>query len=218
MKYDFHINDAIRVEYRLTTDGPSFPRGYAQIERETRAAGGNGVVAACALAKWGANVLLTGNAVGDDSHGQLIGAQLSQVPNLTYEAQVQPGLETPYAILLQAGTHGIGTLLSASASRIELPKRSQNSQVAGFFFGAPSSFGEEGTSIILRAPSQDYEALLGSLEAVSACYLSLLGDDVGADEKEAFTACVVGRYKTAFGGIETIPTIEEIEAFLSVER
>lgn len=218
MKYDFHVHDAIRVEYRLTTDGPSFPRGYAQIERETRHAGGNGVVAACALAKWGASVLLTGNAIGDDSHGQLIVSQLDKVPNLTFQPQIEEGLETPYAILLRAGSHGIGTLLSGSASRIELMKRPQNSQIAGFFFGAPSSFGEEGARVFLQAASQDYEALLGSLETVSACYLSLLGDEVSPEEKEAFTTCVVGKYKAAFGGIETIPSIEEIEASMSVER
>lgn len=218
MKYDFHVHDAIRVEYRITTDGPSFPRGYAQIERETRAAGGNGVIAACALARWGASVLLTGNAIGDDSHGQLIVSQLGQVPNLTFEPHIEPGLETPYAILLQAGTHGIGTLLNPSASRLELRKQAQNAQTAGFFFGAPSAFGDEGSSITLRAPSQDYEALVGSLEAVSACYLSLLGDEVGPEEKEAFVTCVVEKYKAGFGGIETIPTIEEIEASLSFER
>lgn len=218
MKYDFHVHDAIRVEYRITTDGPSFPRGYSQIERESRGAGGNGVVVACALAKWGATVLLTGNAIGEDAHGQLLVSQLSRVPNLTYEAQVEPGLETPYAILLQAGGHGIGTMLSATAGRVELRKRPQNSHIAGFFFGDPASFGEAGATAVLRAPTQDYDSLVSSLEAVSACYLSLLGDEVSPAEKQAFTACVVGKYTAAFGGIESIPTIEEIEASLSVER
>ncbi|MBW3636981.1 MAG: carbohydrate kinase family protein [Armatimonadetes bacterium] len=218
MKYDFHVHDAIRVEYRVSTDGPSFPRGYATIERETRAAGGNGVVAACALARWGAQVLLSGNALGDDPHGQFLQRELEKVPNLTFEAQIEAGIETPYAILIRAGTHNIGTLLCASASRLALPKRAQDASVAGFFFGETASFGAQGAPAILSAPSQDYSALVATLQTVASCYASLLGDQVSADDKTAFVSCVVESYQKAFDGPHSIPSLEEIEAFLGNER
>ena len=217
MKTDFHVHDTLRVEYRVATDGPSFPRGYAQIERETRSAGGNGVLAACALAKWGANVLLTGNPIGDDEHGRFLQTQLEKIPNLTFKAQIESGLETPYAIMLRAGHHDVGTLLSRTAARVSLPPKPYNPG-AGLFFGPHASSGESGTPMILRAPTQNYEALIGSLEAVCALYLSLLGEEIGAAEKMAFTECVVRRYQAAFGGPESVPGLEEIEAFLGGER
>jgi hypothetical protein len=218
MKYDFHVHDVIRVEYRVTTDNPSFPRGHAQIENEERVVGGNGVIAACALARWGATVLLTGNAIGDDSHGRFLVSELAKVPNLTYEPQIDAAVNTPYAILLKAGPHSVGTLLSPPAARITLEKRAQNPALAGFFFGDPSAFGEEGSKTILRAPSQDYDALACTLEAVAVCYLSLLGDGVSPAEKAAFVKFVFERYTSSFGGIESIPTLEEIETSLRAER
>jgi hypothetical protein len=218
MKYDFHVHDVVRVEYRIATDGPSFPRGYSQIESEARVVGGSGAVAACALARWGATVLLTGNPIGEDSHGRFLVEQLSQVPNLTYEAQIEPEIETPYAILLKAGSHSVGTLLSPTAAKVPLEKRSQNSSLAGFYFGDRASFGEAGTPVLLRAPSQDYASVVASLEAAAVCYLSLLGEGVSPSQKSAFTAFVVEKYNAGFGGIETIATMEEIEASLRDER
>jgi hypothetical protein len=218
MKYDFHVHDVIRVEYRVTTDSPSFPRGHAQIENEERVAGGNGVVAACALARWGASVLLTGNAIGDDSHGRFLIGELAKVPNLTYQPQIDAEVDTPYAILLKAGSHSIGTLLSPMAARVTIDRRAQNPALAGFFFGDPAAFGEEGSKAILRAPSQDYDSLANSLEAVAVCYLSLLGDGVSPAEKAAFVKYVLEKYTSSFGGIESIPTIEEIETSLRAER
>ncbi|HEX9998508.1 MAG TPA: hypothetical protein VGB45_15320 [Abditibacterium sp.] len=218
MKYDFHIHDTVRVEYRVATNGPSFPRGYAQIEHETRSAGGNGTLAACALAKWGAKVLLTGNAIGGDEHGSFLAKELTKVPNLTFEPQVDLEIQTPYAILLKAGTHDVGTLLSVTAAQVVIQRLPQDPTVAGFFIGDNASFGEIGTSAILREPTQDYEALINSLASVSACYLSLLGAEIGADEKAAFVECVVEKYKASFGGPQTVPTLEEIEAWLNDER
>lgn len=218
MKYDFHVHDVVRVEYRIVTDGPAFPRGYSQIENEARLVGGNGTVAACALARWGASVLLTGNPIGNDSHGRFLQEQLSNVPNLTYEPQVKPDLETPYAILLKAGTHSVGTMLSPSAAKVQFEKRSQNAGIAGFFFGDRASFGDEGVSATLRAPSQDYPSLVATLEAAAVCYLSLLGDGVSPSQKSAFISYVVEKYDSSFGGIETIPSMEEIEASLRDER
>lgn len=213
MKYDFHVHDAIRVEYRVSTDGPSFPRGYALIEGETRAAGGNGVVAACALARWGARVLLSGNALGDDEHGRFLIQELAKFPNLSFEPQIEAALATPYAILLRAGTHSVGTLLSASASRLAIQKCAQDGDIAGFFFGDAVGFGAAGVPAILRAPSQDYESLLASLEAVATCYLSLLGAEVSAEDKAAFVSFVTEKYRHAFAGPQSIPSMEEIEAF-----
>jgi hypothetical protein len=218
MKYDFHVHDVIRVEYRVITDGSSFPRGYAQIEREERVIGGNGVLAAYALAKWGATVLLTGNAIGEDSHGRFLVSELSGIRNLTYEPEIDAQELTPYAILLKAGTHNIGALLSPNAARVSMRKRPQNPALAGFFFGDRASFGEPGAPAILRAPSQDYEALIHSLEAVAVCYLSLLEEGVSPAEKAAFVSYVVEKYQESFSGVDSIPGLEEIESSLRQER
>jgi hypothetical protein len=139
-------------------------------------------------ARWGATVLLSGNALGDDDHGRFLGRELERIPNLTYKPQIDPTKQTPYAILLKAGGHGVGTLLSPSAARVKIHKQVQDNAVAGFFFGDPAGFGEGGESSILGAPTQDYDALLASLEAVATCYLSLLGEEVSPHEKAAFVS------------------------------
>lgn len=210
MKYDFHVHDAVRVEYRVTTDAPSFPRGHARIEREVRSPGGNGVLAACALARWGARVLLTGNAIGDDAHGRFLVERLAQVSNLTFEPRLESGLATPYALLLRAGTHSVGVLLSPSAASLPMPNAPDATRAHLFF-------GHGGAEVMLPGTTQDYAALLGSLEAVAAFYLSLL-EEVSDDDRRAFIARVTGHYKEGFGGLETILSLEEIEASLSAER
>ena len=214
MTYDFHIHDALRIEYRVTTDGSSFPRGYALIERETRGAGGNGVVAAVALAKWGAKVLLTGNPVGDDAHGRLIARELEAIENLTYQSEVRPGKATPYAIMLRAGRFEVGTLLSSQAAQIALPRRSRNEEKAKYFGGAPEGWGEAGGEVILDAATQEYASLVGTIAGVAAIYQQLMGQTTGADLGEAAT----GLYTERFGGIATIPTLEELESYLAVAR
>ena len=218
MQYDFHIHDAIRVEYRVATDGSSFPRGYSCIERETRGAGGNGVVAAVTLALWGARVLLTGNALGDDDHGRLIMRELSGLENLTFEADLHADVTTPYAILLRAGKFDVGTLLSPQASRLELRRLSRNSGDAQFFGGATEGWGEGGASVFLEASTQDYSALVGAMSGVAAIYGQLMESEIAPAQQVALSEAATRLYKERFGGLDSIPTLEELEAYLSTER
>lgn len=218
MTYDFHIHDVVRVEYRISTDGPSFPRGYAQIENEDRVPGGNGVVAALALANWGAKVLLTGNPIGDDSHGKFLVNALNGVENLTYEPQIEPSFETPYAILIRAGKFDAGALLSHNAASVPLVKRSRDVNVARFFIGATDAWGESGHKITLQTDTQDYPSLVGAISNVAAVYLRFMGGDWPADMQNAFNDAVVDLFKERFNGLETIPTLEEVEAYLNGKR
>ena len=218
MNYDFHIHDAVRVEYRVATDGSSFPRGYACIERETRSAGGNGVIAAVALARWGARVLLTGNAIGDDDHGRFLLRQLEPIENLHFEAEVRPDVETPYAILLRAGHFDVGTLLSAPASHLELERLSRNLEDARFFGGAPEGWGEVAECVHLEAATQDYQALIGALAGVAAIYGQLMETQIAPAHQAALSEAATRLYAKRFGGLESIPTLEELEACLPVAR
>ena len=213
MTHDFHIHDALRVEYRVTTDGSSFPRGYALIERETSSAGGNGAVAAVALAKWGARVLLTGNPIGTDTHARMLQDELSAIENLTFAPEVRPGIVTPYAILLRAGRFEVGTLLSTQAARIELPRLSRNEEKARFFGGASEGWGEAGGEVTLEAASQEYGSLVGSIAGVSAIYEQLMGQT-----SVALGEAATQLYTERFGGLDTIPTLEELESYLSAAR
>ena len=218
MSYDFHIHDAIRVEYRVTTDGTSFPRGYACIEREVRCAGGNGVVAAVALAKWGARVLLTGNAIGDDDHGRFLGKELASIENLSFAPDIAPALKTPYAILLRAGRFDVGSLLSNEAAQIELPRRSRSGGDARFFGGASEGWGEVEGTAILEAATQDYESLIGALRGVTVIYGQLMETPLPLSQQAALGEAATHLYRERFGGLESVPGLEELEAYLSAER
>ena len=218
MHYDFHIHDAVRVEYRVTTDGSSFPRGYSCIERETRSAGGNGVIAAVTLARWGARVLLTGNSIGDDDHGRFLRGQLEPIENLHFEADVQSAVTTPYAILLRAGKFDVGTLLSPQAARIEMPRLSRNLQDARFFGGASEGWGETAQCVHLEAATQDYNALIGALAGVAAIYGQLMERQVSAHHQSALGEAATRLYAERFGGLDSIPSLEELEACLPVAR
>ena len=218
MNYDFHIHDAVRVEYRVATDGSSFPRGYSCIQTETRSAGGNGVVAAVTLARWGARVLLTGNAIGDDDHGRFIVRQLAGIENLNFEANVQENAATPYAILLRAGKFDVGTLLSPAATRIELPRLSRNAPHAQFFGGASEGWGETGGLAYLEAATQDYNALCGALAGVATIYGQLMETQISAHQQGALSDAAMRLYVERFGGLDSIPSLEELEACLPVAR
>ncbi len=218
MHHDFHIHDAIRVEYRVATDGSSFPRGYSCIERETRSAGGNGVIAAVTLARWGARVLLTGNALGDDDHGRLIMRELKAIENLTFEADLQRDAVTPYAILLRAGKFDVGTLLSPDAARIELKRLSRNSEGARFFGGASEGWGEGEGCVHLEEATQDYNALLGAMTGVTAIYGQLMEDLIAPPQQVAISEGATRLYRERFGGLDSIPTLEELEAYLTAAR
>lgn len=218
MNYDFHIHDAIRVEYRVATDGSSFPRGYSCIQRETRSAGGNGVIAAVTLARWGARVLLTGNAIGDDDHGRLLMRELGFVENLTFEGSPQKDVVTPYAILLRAGRFDVGTLLSPQAAEIELKRLSRNSKDAQFFGGASEGWGEGGGTVHLDASTQDYNALVGSMAGVAAIYGQLMEHEVTPAIQRALSEEVTRLYAQRFDGLDSIPTLEELEACVPAAR
>ena len=218
MQYDFHIHDAIRVEYRVATDGSSFPRGYSCIEAETRSAGGNGVVAAVTLARWGARVLLTGNAIGDDDHGKFLRAQLEPIENLTFGAQVEAEVVTPYAILLRAGKFDVGTLLSPDAARIRLPRLSRNSQGAQFFGGASEAWGEAAGHAELEAATQDYSSLIGAVAGVASIYGQLMATEIPHAQQIALGEAATQIYSENFGGLDSIPSLEELEAYLSAAR
>ena len=218
MRYDFHIHDAIRVEYRVATDGSSFPRGYSCIERESRSAGGNGVIAAVTLARWGARVLLTGNAIGDDDHGRFLRKQLEPIENLTLQTATQGDATTPYAILLRAGKFDVGTLLSPEAASIRLPRLSRNSQSAQFFGGAREGWGETAGHATLEATTQDYTALVGALAGVASIYGQLMENAVPPAQQIALGEAATRLYAEKFGGLDSIPSLEELEAFLFAAR
>jgi hypothetical protein len=99
-----------------------------------------------------------------------------------------------------------------------LPRRAKDPSVASFFFGETAGFGAAGAPAILHAASQDYATLVATLQAAASCYGSLLGDQVSAQDKTAFVACVVEKYQKAFDGPHSIPNLEEIESFLGNER
>ena len=219
MQFDFHIHDALRVEYRVATDGSSFPRGYSCIQRETRSAGGNGVVAAVTLARWGARVLLSGNAIGDDDHGRFLLRELEGIENLTFESVPQKEVVTPYAILLRAGHFDVGTLLSTEAANIELERLSRNSKNAQFFGGASEGWGKSaGGNVHLTAASQDYNALIGSMAGVAAIYGQLMEQEVDIATQLALSEAATRLYAERFGGLDSIPTLEELEAYLPAAR
>ena len=218
MTYDFHIHDVVRVEYRVSTDGPAFPRGYARIEDENRVAGGNGVVAAQALASWGAKVLLTSNVLGDDSHGQFLRDSLAGTENLTYEPQIQAGFATPYAILIRAGKFDAGALLSPSAAQVPMTKARRDASVARYFIGATDAWGETPQEIFLHTDTQDYPALVGAISNVAAVYLKFMASDWPQEMQSAFNDAVVELFRAKFHRASAIPTLEEVEAFLNRER
>ena len=209
MTYDFHVHDAIRVEYRVRTDGPSFPHGWSRIENEQRVAGGNGAVCAAALARWGAKVLLTGNAIGDDAHGQFLLERLSQIPNLTFDAEQKSGLVTPYAILIKAGQKDVGAMLSPEAASLSIVKRAKDSAKARFFWGDAAVWGEGSSEL---APfSQDYRALTTNLDGVAMIYLNLMAPTMKGAAREQFLKALEATYGARFGGLDTIPTLQELE-------
>lgn len=117
MKPFFHVHGVIRVEYRVQTR--SLFEDVEAIETETRSVGGSGALCALALSRLGAPVRLSGHALGDDSHGRFIRAQLEGVPGLEADLRFEPDIETPYAILLRGEdrTH-TRTLLSSGATRL----------------------------------------------------------------------------------------------------
>ncbi|HEX8464522.1 MAG TPA: hypothetical protein VF627_07875 [Abditibacterium sp.] len=213
MKYDFHLHDAVRVEYRVLA-GPNLAPDCARIERETRCAGGNGVVAAMALARCGARVLLTGNHIGDDAHGQFLVRELQKVPNLWFEPTIEAGFQTPYAIFIQTAAPLVTSLLSPRAAPLQLEARF-SSQEAAQFWSACSESSFPGAPCELDASTQNYEALLLSLRrAVVMCQLW----SGAAGEADEVASRVVAHYEAAFDGPHVLLSREEIAALGRAER
>lgn len=117
MKPDIPIFGALRVEYRVQLR--SLAENCSLIASEQRFAGGSGAVAALALCELGARVRLGGNAIGDDSHGRFLLAQLRQSPNLELDIEVRGEVVTPYAILIRGANGQTQTLLSPDAANLD---------------------------------------------------------------------------------------------------
>ena len=117
MKTNISIHGALRIEYRVQLA----PLGdnSSLIASERRLAGGEGAVSALALAALGACVRLSGNPIGDDSHGRFLLSQLQNVPALELELEVRPDVVTPYAILIRGAEGGVQTLLSPEAAELD---------------------------------------------------------------------------------------------------
>ncbi|RYX80430.1 hypothetical protein EON83_28585 [bacterium] len=120
MKSVISLQGALRVEYRIQLK--SLGEATSLIASEQRLAGGNGAVAALALISLGERVHLTGNPIGDDSHGRFLLAQLQNVPGLELEVEIQPKTATPYAILVREPDGSTRTWLSLEASQLEGPQ------------------------------------------------------------------------------------------------
>ena len=110
------LQGALRVEYRVQLQ--TLGENSSLIVSERRIAGGNGGAPALALAHLGARVHLSGNAIGDDSHGKFLMAQL-QHPNLELNIEVSSEVATPYAILIRAQNGETQTLLSPEAAQLD---------------------------------------------------------------------------------------------------
>lgn len=96
------VHGAIRVDYRVRINGAFEFGATKNIEAETRHAGGAGLIEAVALAKWGAQVQLSGNPIGNDPHGRFILKELEAFCGVEFDANIQSGLETPYSIRIES--------------------------------------------------------------------------------------------------------------------
>jgi len=117
MKTDLFIYGVLRVEYRVQL--AHLGENSSLIASERRLAGGEGAGTALALAALGAQVRLSGNPLGDDSHGRFLLSQLQNEPNLELDIEVRPDVVTPYAILIRAQNGTVQTLLSPEAALLE---------------------------------------------------------------------------------------------------
>jgi len=172
-----HIHGAIRVEYCVQTR--ALGRNLGAIESESQRIGGSGGVCAMALAQLGARVHLSGNALGDDSHGRFLKKQLESA-GVSGEFSLQSGLSTPYAILLRNESGETQTLLSPSAQSLELP---------------PVASGENGAATMnfsLGQRSGSYGELLADLRAALSWWLDW--SDLGRSAESW-----IAKYDASFG-------------------
>lgn len=102
------------------------PGGYVEIRRERLFLGGEAANTACALDEWGAQVRLTGNAIGNDEAGRLL---LSLAEERNQNVRVQSSIETPYCDIYVTPDgertmfgYGFSTLAPAVSLQQRLPK------------------------------------------------------------------------------------------------
>jgi len=179
-----HVHGAIRVEYRVRTRYLDPDMGV--IESETQCIGGSGGVCALALSQLGARVHLSGNALGDDSHGRFLKKQL-EAAGIIGEFSLQSGLSTPYAILLRDDYGETQTLLSARAQHLELPP------LAGI----------EGEARVLdlsgRAGNGSYAELLEELRPALRLWLHATRPDDEAFLRAIQVESWIAKYDASFG-------------------
>ncbi|BCM90271.1 hypothetical protein IAD21_02122 [Abditibacteriota bacterium] len=120
MKSVISLQGALRVEYRIQLK--SLGEATSLISSEHRLAGGTGAVAALTLASLGAHVRLSGNPIGDDSHGRFLISQLQNVPGLELDIETRSDVVTPYAILVREQDGTTRTHLSPEAAQLEGPQ------------------------------------------------------------------------------------------------
>lgn len=180
----FHIHGAVRVEYRVRTRalGPHL----GAIESESQRIGGSGGVCALALSQLGARVHLSGNALGDDSHGRFLKKQL-EAAGISGDFSLQSGLSTPYAILLRDESSETQTLLSAGAQHIELPLLMS---------------GEEGTNPLnfsFHNRDGSYGELLSNLHTALRIWVNLTDSKEKVSVREERIGSWIAKYDASFG-------------------
>jgi len=173
-----HIHGAIRVEYRVRTR--ALGQNLGAIESETQRIGGSGGVCALALSQLGARVHLSGNALGDDSHGRFLQKQL-ELEGINGEFSLHKELSTPYAILLRNESGETQTLLSPSALNLEWsPSKRAEEGLCVLDFSLGNRNGSYGELLDdLRAALLwwlDWSDLGGSAESWMANYDASFGD------------------------------------------
>ena len=185
----FHIHGAIRVEYRVRTR--TLSQNMGAIESELQLAGGTGALCALALARLGARVRLSGNALGDDSHGRFIKAQLNAA-NIETDLEPQAGVVTPYAILLRTDDGHTQTLLSPQARELVLPRvQMQDALTFDFSLQMKSLESQE---------HQSYDALLDALRLVLRSWLEIARPHESFDEHDAQLKRWLDEIDQSFGG------------------
>jgi len=180
----FHLHGPLRVEYRVRTR--ALRPNLGAIEDERQVVGGSGGVCALALAHFGARVRLTGNPLGDDSHGRFLRKQLAAAIGIEAEFQIEPGRATPYAILLRDEQGATQTLLSPASLGMEFP--------------LPPPLEKGVDTIHLRGDMpDDYADLLDDLRMVLGVWLPILRPDEAPAVRQAQVESWVESYDTRFG-------------------
>lgn len=188
----FHIHGAIRVEYRVRTR--ALGQNMGVIESELQLAGGTGALCALALARLGARVRLSGNALGDDSHGRFMKAQLGAA-NIETDLQLHAAIVTPYAILLRTDEGQTQTLLSPQARDLVLPPVQMQSDARVFDFSLQMNSPE------WEGKHQGYDALLDALNSVLRRWLRSARPGEAFDEHEAQLKRWLEEYDQGFGDL-----------------